>query len=180
MNNLKIKKLNGRHKLFCELLVADKENNQGKAYQKAGFKATGNAADTGASRLLTNAKIQAYLQKLRDARSKRIQVDADWVYKKLVELTEICMGNKPVMIRVKGEMVASGYYKVDSFGANKAIETITKCLGMYKEKGDSPAVNIYNLLDGHNGDKSDSELETDFEKVSAVIRSGNGRPVNRL
>jgi phage terminase small subunit len=146
----------------------------------AGYKARGNAATVNASKLLTKTNIKAYVQELRDARSKRTNINADWVFKKLEKLTEICMAATPVKVRIKGVMVETGEYKVDSYGANKAIETITKCLGMYKEKEDNPAINIYNMLGGHNGDKSDSELETEFAKKSAIIGSGNGRPINRL
>ena len=51
--------------------------------------------------------------------------------------------------------------------------------GELKLHGDE-IFNIYTLLGGHNGDKSNSELRTEFAKKSAIIGSGNGRPVNRL
>lgn len=51
--------------------------------------------------------------------------------------------------------------------------------GELKLHGDE-IFNIYTMLGGHNGDSTNRELETEFAKKSAIVGSGNGRPVNRL
>lgn len=164
-------------KRFCEILVADKEEKQYLAYENAGYKARGAAARVNASKLLTNPNIKTYIKILRDKRSKRTDITADLVLKTLWRLTLKCMADVPILTKVNGELVETGEYKIDSFGANKALELIAKHLGMFTGKGENPAqFNIYNLLGGNgNGSKSDSELETDYETRAAIIgNNGSG------
>lgn len=81
--------LNDRHKKFCEEYVIDL--NGAQAYIRAGYKvANGDIAATNANKLLRNAQVQAYIQKLKADRSKRTEITADRV---LQELGRIGFGN---------------------------------------------------------------------------------------
>ena len=60
-------KLNTRQEKFCEFIAAGE--TQAEAYLKAGFKVTLPVARRNASRLLTNADIQAHLAKLRSSQT---------------------------------------------------------------------------------------------------------------
>jgi phage terminase small subunit len=58
--------MNDRQQKFVELVFAGRP--AGRAYEEAGYRTRGAAADTGASRLLaSNAEIKSYLAKMRAA-----------------------------------------------------------------------------------------------------------------
>ena len=68
------KKLTSLQNKFCEIIILMELSgkvNQGKAYQLAGSKCTGNAAEVNASKLLRNHKVIAKLSRAR-ARVKRV------------------------------------------------------------------------------------------------------------
>lgn len=60
---------------FCREYLTD--CNATAAYGRAGYKATGNAAQVNSSRLLLNAKCQAYLAQLRAQTSEAAQVSLE-------------------------------------------------------------------------------------------------------
>lgn len=65
-------------------------------------------------------------------------VSSEWVRRQLKTVVERCMQQQPVMVAKRGadgkmEMVESGEYKFDSNGANKALESLGKHLGMFKD-----------------------------------------------
>ncbi len=90
-------------------------------------------ARTNASRLLTNANIQAYITELQAEQSKRTQITADDVVK---ELKTIAFA----------DVETTGKEKI------KALELLGKHLGMFNEKGDllSPEnkklTNLFDML----------------------------------
>jgi len=210
-----VKNLNLMMAQFCELLVADKSENATNAYKKAGYKARGASARVNASKLLTKPNIKAYIQHLRDERSKRTNIDADKVLKeyeilgfsdirnyfdidentgelilksfdnmpeKVSRAIESIQQDRIIKESIDGsQVIVHDKVKIKLWSKPQALEMIGKYLGMFKDKGENPATfNIYNIVGGNNGDKSDSELDSEFEKKSAAIRSGNGKPVNRL
>ncbi|SEN68264.1 terminase small subunit [Halomonas caseinilytica] len=66
-----------------------KDLNAAQAYQRAGYKAKGNAAETNAARLLRNAQVQQAIQERKAQRSERTKVDADYVLHRLVEIDQM-------------------------------------------------------------------------------------------
>lgn len=65
--------------------------------------------------------------------SKKSGLSAEWVRRRLREVVERCMQAEPVMKKVGDKMVETGEWKFDSGGANKALEVLSKHLGMLKE-----------------------------------------------
>lgn len=61
--------MNPRQKKFCKLYLSGMA--AGRAYEKAGYDATGNAADMAASRMIRNDKIKKYLKTM----SKKAESD---------------------------------------------------------------------------------------------------------
>ena len=89
---------NERHERFCHEILSDPEGKAGRAYERAGFKATGAAADVGASRLLKNPKVAARLEELKADRSERTEITLDVVIKGLHD--EATNPNNPAGPRV--------------------------------------------------------------------------------
>ncbi len=77
----------GKPRLFCEHYVADTALNGALAARKAGYVAK-HSADT-AWRLLQDERCIAYIAKLKKDRSQRIQVDADYVLQRLVDMDQM-------------------------------------------------------------------------------------------
>lgn len=90
--------------------------NATAAYGRAGYTAEGNSAEASASRLLRNAKIQQELNKRQKKMQEESGISVQWVLKEFVENHK--------MAREVGELAAS----------NKALESIGKHLGMFKDK----------------------------------------------
>jgi phage terminase small subunit len=81
--------LTEKQKAFADFLLTDPEQNQTKAYQHAYPSCKSEAAArASASKLLTNPNIQNYLNAARAERSKRTQIDADWLLKRLADESE--------------------------------------------------------------------------------------------
>lgn len=73
---------NASHERFCQEYIVDL--NGGRAYERAGYKARGNAAEVAASRLLRNVQVKARLAELQNERAERVQVTADDVVRGLL------------------------------------------------------------------------------------------------
>lgn len=69
--------LTAKRKLFVKEYLIDL--NATRAYKAAGYVAKGNAAEVNASRLLSNAKVQASIQEAIDERSARTEITQDMV-----------------------------------------------------------------------------------------------------
>lgn len=78
-------KLTLKQQTFVDALMLDPEQNQTKAYQKVYPNSSLKAAESGAARLLRNAKVAAYLNEQKKARSERTEIDADWLLKRFAK-----------------------------------------------------------------------------------------------
>jgi phage terminase small subunit len=76
--------INDRMRRFCELVVAGVAG--GRAYERAGYTARGDAADQNASQLLRKPKVADYLKTLRTAASVKAAFSRDDLVKYLVEV----------------------------------------------------------------------------------------------
>ncbi|KVD35438.1 hypothetical protein WK59_03855 [Burkholderia ubonensis] len=67
--------LSAKHQRFADEYLKDR--NASAAYQRAGYKATGNSAETAASRLLREPEVQAYIEEREAALRKRLEIEQD-------------------------------------------------------------------------------------------------------
>lgn len=81
--------LSEKQKRFCVEYL--KDLNGTAAAIRAGYSA--NSASVQASRLLANAKIKAYINKLKRSRSERTKVDSDWLLIRLADEADADMAD---------------------------------------------------------------------------------------
>ncbi|MBD8013878.1 terminase small subunit [Planococcus wigleyi] len=107
--------------------------NATQAAIRAGY--SERTASAQASRLLTNVNIRARIEELKKTRADRLNLDAYWVLKRLMDISDRAMQAEPVMEwdHSEQQLVPSGEYQFDSSGANRSTELIGKHLGMFKE-----------------------------------------------
>lgn len=106
-------KLTPKQEQFCQEYLIDLNATQ--AAIRAGYSKKG--ANVQANNLLTNINIQENIQKLQDARSKRTEIDQDYVIQGLRAVAERC--SQPE------------YYNAS--GANTALIWLGKHLAMFKD-----------------------------------------------
>lgn len=73
------KGLTQQQRTFCELYASNMP--AGRAYEQAGYKARGNAAEAAASRLLTNVKVKTYVEEIQAQSSE----DCRWSRKQAMD-----------------------------------------------------------------------------------------------
>lgn len=96
-----------------------------------------------ASRLLSNVKIQNAIAELKAERNERLNIDADYVIKTIVETIERCSQARPVYDK-SGELVMmetpngelAPAYKYDASNVLKGAELLGRHLGMFEPKAD--------------------------------------------
>jgi phage terminase small subunit len=95
-----------------------------------------NTAQEQGSRLLSNVMVRARIDELLDTRKEKLELDAEWVVNRLMQVANRSMKAEPVMKWDYEEraMVETGEYMFDSRGANQALELIGKHLAMFKDK----------------------------------------------
>ena len=79
---------------------------------------------------LRKPEIQAAIQEAKKERQEKLNLDAEWVLKRLKHISDRCMQADPVLDR---EGKPTGEWKFDSSGANKSTELIGKHLAMFTE-----------------------------------------------
>ncbi|EMH6307656.1 TPA: terminase small subunit [Proteus mirabilis] len=77
--------LNDKQEMFCREYLIDLNATQ--AAIRAGY--SEKTANTQASRLLVNVNIQNRIKELKSNRNERVEVDADYVLKRLVEIDQM-------------------------------------------------------------------------------------------
>ena len=75
-----------QHKLFAERYAI--HGNATQAYKEAGYKCSDHSAESKASRLLRNGKVQQFLKDFRDKASEANGLSMDWVVKRLMWLAD--------------------------------------------------------------------------------------------
>ncbi|MCK6203938.1 terminase small subunit [Bacillus infantis] len=124
--------LRDKQERFAQEYIIDLNATQ--AAIRAGYSAK--TANEQGSRLLANVKVRARIEELQSDRAEKLELDAEWVLKRLMQISDRCMTTEPVMEfdYESKQLVETGEYKFDSTGANKATELIGKHLGMFKDK----------------------------------------------
>lgn len=131
-----VKPLTDRRKVFCEEYIVNL--NATEAALKAGFSEKG--ISSRACQLLKSPDVKAYIGHLMSERTKRTQIDADYVINSIVETIERCKqaepvldkkGN-PVMIKTAtGEKVAAFTFQAGQ--VLKGAELLGKHLKMFTD-----------------------------------------------
>jgi phage terminase small subunit len=116
---------------FCLNYLADPEKNASKAYRGAYPRAGVRAAETGSSRLLSNAKVQEFLDSQREQDSKAAGIDREYVLDKLRTMAELGLKTKKVKDS-KGKVTHERF--VDSYVGAKGVELLGKHLKMFTDK----------------------------------------------
>ena len=119
---------------FCNEYLIDLNATQ--AAIRAGYSET--TAYSIGHENLSKPEIIEYLEVRRKEVQTRLELNQDWVLKRLKEVSDRSMQAEPHMVwdYDKREWVESGEFKFDSTGANKATELIGKHLGMFVNKVD--------------------------------------------
>lgn len=120
--------LSDKHRRFADEYL--KDMNGAAAYLRAGYQCSEATARVNASKLLINTNIQAYIATKQAEISKDAGISVQWVLDNLKFVAERCLTPEPMMDK-DGNIVE---WRFDSSGANKALETIGKHLGMFKDK----------------------------------------------
>jgi phage terminase small subunit len=144
--------LEPKEEQYCQEYLLDL--NQTQAAIRAGYSEA--SARNLASRLMTKANVLARIAELKAARVERVQVDSDWVLRRLLEISDKCMEAKPVFVFSPADkcMVqkqteeGEPLFEFNAAGANKATELIGKHLGFFEEhnKQKAPAGVDYTKL----------------------------------
>lgn len=122
-------KLTPKQEFFCKEFLIDLNATQ--AAIRAGY--SENTANRIASQLLSKLDIQKYIQQLMDARSKRVEIDSDYVLYGIKELTERCTQAVPVTDQDGNE---TGEWKFDATNGFKGYELLGKHLKLFSDKVD--------------------------------------------
>ncbi|MFP3322080.1 terminase small subunit [Planococcus sp. SIMBA_160] len=124
-------KFTAKQQMFIDEYLVDLNGTQ--AAIRAGY--SEKTARTTAAKLLAKGNIRARIEELKKTRADRLELDAYWVLKRLMDISDRAMQQEPVMEfdYVEQRLVPTGEYQFDSSGANKATELIGKHLGMFKE-----------------------------------------------
>lgn len=120
-------KLNPKQKMFVAEYLVDLNATQ--AAIRAGYSAR-TAKEIGHENL-TKPHIAAAIQAAQQKRAERVQVDADWVLKRLIDISDRCMQAEAVLDR---EGNPTGEFRFDAAGANKATELLGKHLKLFTDK----------------------------------------------
>ena len=124
--------LDDREEAFAREWLKDMNGTQAaiRAKYKPGKNNTSAAVQ--ASRLLRDPRIQAYRAALIRESVEDMAISQEAVVLKLLEIYQRCMQATPVLMwdTEKQEWVNSGEWRFDARGAAKALEQLTKLLGL--------------------------------------------------
>ncbi|MCX8129759.1 MAG: terminase small subunit [Clostridia bacterium] len=123
-------KLTTKQRLFVKEYLVDLNATQ--AAIRAGY--SENTARFIAAENLTKPNIQEAIQEAIKQREDKIDINSQWVLKRLVELSERCMQGTPVYDKEGNE---TGEWKFEANAANRSLELIGKHLGMFTDKVES-------------------------------------------
>lgn len=155
--------LNAKQLMFCKEYLVDLNATQ--AAIRAGYSES--TAKEQASRLLTNVNVKSEVQRLMDERSKRVQIDSDYVLSTIVETIERCRQNvkplsykngEPVLTEDKDGETAQAY-SYDTSAVLRGAELLGKHLKLFTDKVEhSGTLNDYANMDSEERQRLITEL----------------------
>lgn len=119
-----VEELNDRQRRFCELVVQGLP--AGRAYESAGYTATGAAADVGASKTLAKPRVAAYLKSLRGEAIERASITRMDIVNFLADVIRTPVGQ----VDENSILCQEWHYQTDSGGARGRLK-----------RGDAPSGN---------------------------------------
>ena len=125
--------LTPRQKLFVEEYLVDLNATQ--AAIRAGY--SQKTARSIGQENLTKPDIAKAIQEAMDKRAEEVQLTSEDIVRDLMELRDMCMGRKPMAVAVKdedGNIVQADVKKVDTAGANRALELLGKHKAMFVDR----------------------------------------------
>jgi phage terminase small subunit len=144
--------LNAKHILFVNDYMIS--HNVTESYQKV-YGCTEEAARKNGSRLMTNDDIKSEIERRQKQVNEKVEKDTGisvkWVIDSFKTIAERCMQAEAHAFDLEGNVTE---WRFDSSGANKAVESIGKYLGMFKEKiehSGNVGVNIVNNIPRSKG-----------------------------
>lgn len=123
--------LTDKQEQFCQEYLVDLNATQ--AAIRAGYSSA--TAQQMGSENLSKPVVHARIAALKSERAEKLNIDTEWVLKRLVAISDRCLQAEPVLewdYDTKG-MIETGEYKFDSNGANKATELIGKHIGFFEK-----------------------------------------------
>ncbi len=101
-------KLTAKQDLFCKEYLVDLNATQ--AAVRAGY--SERTAKSQGARLLTNVDVAERIQQLMTERSKRVEIDADWVLNGIKDLTDSLVASEDPSKAYKGFELAGKHLKL--------------------------------------------------------------------
>lgn len=129
--------LTDKQQRFCEEYLVDLNATQ--AAIRAGY--SEKTAQEQGSQNLSKLMVRARIEALQKERSEKLSIDAEWVLRRLVSISDRCMQAEPVMVFSpadkamvhKEDEEGNRLYQFDSSGANRATEMIGKHIGFFEK-----------------------------------------------
>ncbi|WP_187260755.1 terminase small subunit [Pontibacter beigongshangensis] len=145
-------KLTDKQEMFVREYLIDLNATQ--AASRAGYK--GNNLDKVGSELLGKTRVAARIAELKDKRADKLEIDAEWVLRRLKSISDRCMQAEPVMtfspadkaMVHKEDDEGNKLYQFDSNGANKATEMIGKHIGFFEKDNDQKKADVILTIGG--------------------------------
>ena len=145
------RELTPKQQAFVENYLIDL--NATEAAKRAGYSEK-TAMEQG-YQLLHKPSVREAIEEAKRGRQEKLNLDAQWVLKRLKDISDRCMQADPVLDK---EGNPTGEWRFDSSGANKSTELIGKHLAMFTDKVDQNLTG--ELAIKHQASKlTDEELE---------------------
>jgi phage terminase small subunit len=149
---------NPRHELFAQAIA--KGASQRDAYKAAGYAVKSDkGADASASRLLTQANLQARIAELQTRAAEKTMLSKSWVIQRLMENVERAM-QAILVLDANGN--PTGQFKYEGNVANRALELLGKEQRMFVDRKEIGKPGAFDALD-------DEELERAIELLHAEV-----------
>lgn len=120
-------KLTEKQKRFADEYL--KDLNAKQAAIRSGY--SPKTAEVQGSRLLSNAKVQAYIETKQKKIEEKTSVTIEWIIEQLKCVYEKSMQAVPV---IDHRGLPTGEYKFEANAANRSLELLGKHIGMFTDK----------------------------------------------
>lgn len=116
-----------KQKRFADEYLKDLNGKQ--AAIRSGY--SPKTAEVQGSRLLSNAKVQAYIGLKQKKLEERTSVTVEWIIERLKDVYDKSMQAVPVLDHEGNE---TGEYRFEANAANRSLELLGKHIGMFTDK----------------------------------------------
>lgn len=169
-----------KQKRFADEYLIDL--NATAAYKRAGYKGTGNSAESMASQLLSNIKVAHYVKSELDKRSEELGIDQKYVLSTIKETVDRCRQARPVLNKqgepllvetVNGTLAAA--YTFDAGNVLKGSELLGRHVGIKgftKDNENTPMELNVNI-------GMDQNMLEAARRIAYVLARGSGRIINQ-